>query len=154
MSFLFGIDKFKVANFCQYFYCDLFFRIERPPNINGSYGKSVKEVLKPGLIHVLRSIFLDKYIDHTKRGIPVKKAIWLFRKEEDIADVNDYLCEALPDFASDPSTCPWVLNFSAVGPATAKSIRDRRDEISLYLTTSVMLLGIDCQDIEIIGMIR
>ena len=111
-------------------------------------------VFKEGLIHVLRSIFLDMYVDHTKRGLPVKKAIWLFRKEEDIADVNDYLCEALPEFASYPSTCPWVVNFSAVGPATAKNIRDRRDEISLYLTTSVMLLGIDCQDIEIIGMIR
>ena len=77
-----------------------------------------------------------------------------FKKEDDIADVNDYLCEALPDVSSDPSSCPWVVNFSGVGPVTTKSISNRKADISLYLTTAVMLMGLDLDDIEIIGMVR
>ena len=84
----------------------------------------------------------------------MKKAIWFFKKEEDIADVNDHLCECLPELAEDPETCPWVINFSSIGPATALSIRNREGEITLYLTTAVMLMGIDVKDIHIIGMVR
>ena len=89
-----------------------------------------------------------------RRGIAVKKAIWFFKWEEDIADTNDYLCNELPDLAQDPSSCPWVVNFSSVGPATAKSISSRKGDISLYLTTAVMIMGIDLLDIQIIGMVR
>ena len=76
------------------------------------------------------------------------------KKEDDLADLNDFLCDALPDLASDPSSCPWVVNFSGVGPATAQSIRDRKGEISLYLTTPVMLMGINCPDIQVVIMVR
>jgi hypothetical protein len=103
---------------------------------------------------VLRSTFLDKFVEQIRSGSAVKKAVWFFKKEEDIADTNDYLCECLPEFAEDPATCPWVINFSSVGPATALSIRNREGEISLYLTTSVMLLGINLQEIQIVGMVR
>ena len=102
----------------------------------------------------MRSTFLDKFVESIRNGSPVKKAVWFFKKEEDIADINDYLCDCLPEFAEDPSTCPWVVNFSAIGPATALSIRNRAGEIKLYLTTAVMLMGIDLQDIQIIGMVR
>jgi hypothetical protein len=132
----------------------IYYRIERPPNIYGSYGKTVGGDFKPGLIQVLRASYLDKYVDNIRRGVAVKRAVWFFKREEDIADVNDFLCDVLPEFASDPSTCPWVVNFSAVGPATAKSIRDRGGEISLYLTTAVMMMGIDLENIQVIGMVR
>ena len=128
--------------------------MERPANIYGSYGRVINDELKPGLIQVLRSCFLDKFVDHMRRGIEVKKAIWFFRREEDIADVNDYLCSELPELAQDPSSCPWVVNFSSVGPATAKSISSRQGDISLYITTAVMIMGIDLSDIQIIGMAR
>ena len=39
-------------------------------------------------------------------------------------------------------------------PATAQSIRTRESEITLYLTTAVMLMGIDLTDIQVIGMVR
>ena len=132
----------------------IFPRVERPASIYGSYGKTVKGVFKSGLVHVLRETFFDKYVEHIRSGTPVKKSIWFFKKEEDIADINDYLCECLPDCSADPETCPWVVNFSSVGPATALSIRNREGEISLYLTTAVMLMGINLQNIQIIGMVR
>ena len=66
-------------------------RLERPANVQGSYGKTVASgEMKPGLIQVLRSCYLDRFVRDTRDGIPVKKAVWFFRKEEDIADVNDY----------------------------------------------------------------
>ena len=129
------------------------FRVERPPNINGTYGRTVDGVLKPGLLQIMRILSLDKYVEETRLGIPTKKTIWFFRKEEDIADINDFLCEQLPELAGDPGTCPWVVNFSGIGSATAKSIRDRKD-ITLYLTTAVMMMGIDLDKVEIVGMVR
>ena len=87
-------------------------------------------------------------------GETVKKSIWICRNEDDICDLYDGLCEKLPDLASQPLKCPFVMNHSGVGPITAESIRNRRSEINLYITTSVMLLGLDFSDIDIIGMIR
>ena len=37
---------------------------------------------------------------------------------------------------------------------TTNSISERKGVISLYLTTAVMLMGLDLDDIELIGMIR
>ena len=130
-------------------------RLTRPANIYGSYGRTVPSGdFKTGLIHVLRASYLDRFIADMRAGNPVKKALWFFKKEEDIADINDFLCEALPEFACDPSSCPWVVNFSSVGPATARSIREREGQISLYLTTAVMMMGIDLANIQVIGMVR
>ena len=131
-----------------------YFRFERPANLYGSYGKEVDGIIKPGTVQILRACHLDKFIECIRNGTPVKRAIFFFKREEDSADVNDFLCEELPEFASDPATCPWVMNFSAVGPATAKNIRDRGSEISLYLTTSVMMMGINLENIQVVGMVR
>ena len=114
----------------------------------------MKGVHKPGLVQFVQEIFLDKYVDCIKNNLPVKHAIMLFKKEDDISDVNDLLCELLPDQAVDPSSCPWVVNHSSIGPVTAQSIRSRSGEISLYLTTSVMLMGLDCPDIDLVIMVR
>ena len=94
----------------------------------------------------MRELYLDSFVDGVRNGTAVKKAIWFFKKEEDIADANDYLCECLPQLADDPESCPWVVNFSFIGPATALSIRNREGEITLYLTTAVMLMGIDLKN--------
>ena len=56
--------------------------------------------------------------------------------------------------AADPLTCPFVMNHANIGPITAENYRQRRGQINLYLSTSVMLLGLNFDDIDIIGMIR
>ena len=53
----------------------------------------------------------------------------------------------MPEHSEDPSTCPWVVNNSSVGADTAQNIRIRGNDISVYLSIAVMLMGIDCQDI-------
>ena len=75
-----------------------------------------------------------------KEGLPVKKSLWLCRNTSDVADLYYELCDMLPDQAADPHTCPFVMNHSSVGPVTAVNLRKRRENISLYIATSVMLL--------------
>ena len=113
-----------------------------------------EEEAKPGLIQLLNRLVLDEYVASIKSGENPKKTIIFFRREDDLPDVYDELCERLPGFAANPETIPWVLNHSGIGPVTAESIRQRRKSISLYLTTSVMLLGLDFDDIDVVVMVR
>ena len=132
-----------------------YIRVERPANLHGSFGsENAAGEFQPGLLDVMNRLFLDNYVEKIKNGEPVKKSIWLFRKEDDIADVYDELCERLPKQSENPLTCPFVMNHSNIGPITSESYRQRRGEISLYLSTSVMLLGLDFSDVDIIGMVR
>ena len=71
-------------------------------------------VQKPGLVDILRECFLDNLVTSIKAGLKPKKAILFFKKEEDIADVNDFLCDVLPEVSASPSSCPWVVNFSGI----------------------------------------
>ena len=130
------------------------FRLQRPPSCYGTYGKEVKGVEKPGLVQVLQDVYLDEYVACLKDKRAVKHALFMFKNEDDLVDANDFLCEMLPEMAEDPSCCPWVMNHSSIGPATAESIRNRSGDISLYLSTAVMLMGIDCSSIDLIVMVR
>ena len=114
----------------------------------------MKGVLRPGLTQLLQDVCLDNYVSCLRNGDEVKHVLIIFKHEDDLADINDHLCELLPEFAEDPSTCPWVVNHSSIGKATAASIRSRSGEISLYLSTAVMLMGIDCKDIDVVVMVR
>ena len=56
-----------------------FVRVQRPPNIHGSYGAENKAgELQPGLLHVMNELFLDIYVEKVKSGEFVKKSIWFF----------------------------------------------------------------------------
>ena len=130
-------------------------RVERPPNIRGTSGiEEMDGTVKPGLVQLMRRIMLDDYVQKIKQGLPVKRSLWLCRNTSDVADLYDELCEMLPEHASNPLSCPFVMNHSSVGPITADTLRKRRSSISLYLSTSVMLLGLDLDEVDIIGMIR
>ena len=49
---------------------------------------------------------------------------------------------------------PFVMNHSSLLPPTEKVIADRASEISLYLSSNKMLLGIDLPKIDIIVFIK
>jgi len=132
-----------------------YIRVQRPPNIYGSFGSdNAAGEMQPGLIDTVNKLYLNKYVENIKNRENVKKAIMLFRNEDDIADIFDDLCERLPEQAADPSTCPFVMNHSNIGPITAENYRQRKGDISLYLSTSVMLLGLDLNNIDIVIMVR
>ena len=111
-------------------------------------------VEKAGLVQDLQNIYLDEFVSCIENKKYVKKALFMFKNEEDLADVNDWLCELLPELAEDPASCPWAVNHSSIGPATAENIRNRSGDITLFLSTSVMLMGIDCSNIDWVVMIR
>ena len=54
---------------------------------------------------------------------------------------------------ADPTPCPWIMNFSKPGVRNSKTIQNGKD-IKLYLTTSVMEMGVDINNIDIIVMLR
>ena len=46
------------------------------------------------------------------------------------------------------------MNHSGLGPITTQNIIDRRNQITLFLSTSKMLLGIDIESIDVIVFVR
>ena len=71
-----------------------YMRVQRPGNIHGSYGsENTAGEVQPGLIHTMNNLFLDIYVEKLQNGAEVKKSLWLFRNEDDIADIFDDLCE-------------------------------------------------------------
>ena len=71
---------------------------------------------------------------NTLLNIPVKKCLMLFRTDSMMSDVHDYVRQNLPGF-TDPLTRPYVMNHGGLGPITSKSIIDRKNEFSLFLST-------------------
>jgi hypothetical protein len=105
-------------------------RVRRPPNLRGTNGiEEMDGSVKPGLVHVMKRLMLNDYAQKIKNGEPVKRSLWLCRNISDVADLYDELCDMLPEQASNPLTCPFVMNHSSVGPITADNIRKRRANI-------------------------
>ena len=72
----------------------LYMRVQRPSNVYGSYGcENAAGEPQPGLIHTMNDLHLDSYVEKTLSGAEVKSSIWIFRNENDIADIYDDLCE-------------------------------------------------------------
>ena len=130
-----------------------FVTILRPPNNcdpEGKLDKNGRE--KPGLIQLLDRIYLSKYVENIRQNIPVKKCLILFRTDRQMLDVLEYVQEKLPGFENEKS--PFIMNHGGLGPVTTKNIIARKNEISLYLSTSKMLMGIDIEQISVIIFVR
>ena len=69
-----------------------FVMLNRPSNNCGSYGRIDKWGNEhPGLIALLRRIYLDMFIKNTRLNLPTSKCLMLFRTESHMFDVNDYI---------------------------------------------------------------
>ena len=60
-----------------------------------------------------------------------------------MSDVHDYVRENLPGF-DDPLTRPYTMNHGGLGPITSKSIIDRKNDISLFLSTRYISFPFIC----------
>ena len=114
-------------------------------DISGKYN--------PGLLKLLERIYLKHFIQGIKHGIPVKKAIIFYRTEHQMLDTQDFLQSKLPE-CTDFLTKPWVTNNSGMGKVTTEKMMERRNEITLFLSTTKMLLGVDLENISIIIFVR
>ena len=112
-----------------------FHLVRRPSNLCGVDGRLDKSgKYQPGLISLLKRLYLDNFIENIRNGRPVKKCIVFFRNSQQMMDIRDYVREELPG-SSDPSKAPYVLNHGGLGPITSKNIVDRKNDISLFLST-------------------
>ena len=66
--------------------------------------------------------------------------------------VFNFLRQALPNYKT-AAESPYVQLSSSVAPLTEKTINGRSD-ISLFITTSKMLLGVDVPDISVVIFLR
>ena len=113
--------------------------VKRPPNIHGMDSElTVTGTEQPGLLALLDRLYLAKFVDNTLKKIPVKKCLMLFRTQKHMVEVHDYVREQLPEF-KDPSTRPYVMNHSALGPITSEFIVKQKNEFDLYLSTRYIL---------------
>ena len=69
-----------------------------------------------------------------------------------MVEVFNYLREALPSYRN-VVDAPFVMQSSSIGPITEKKIQERTD-ISLYIATTKMLMGVDISGISIVIFLR
>ena len=67
-------------------------------------------------------------------------------------EIFNFLKEALPMYDS-AIDCPFVMQSSSVAPITQACI-DQRTDISLYISTCKMLMGINISDISVVIFLR
>ena len=139
----------------------LYVNIKKPPSSCGFYGQNCYSMTpqKLGSVHVLWRIYLKHFIfSDINQGKVPKRAILFVKRMEDLIEVDDFLTSHLGhlDMVRDKKRCPWVINYSDIGPVTAHDIRERTVEensyLYLYITTSVMLFGLNIKDVSIIIM--
>jgi len=127
--------------------------IKRPPNNNGPDGYLDKNgLMHPGFLSLLERIYLTEFVSCVRDGKSVKKALIFCRTDTDVIAIFNYLQEALPWF-KDVGEAPFVQVTSSVGPIT-ESMIEKRNDISLYISTTKMLMGVDIPGIAIVIFLR
>ena len=129
--------------------------IRRPSNNYGLEGTITKKGVKnPGLLDLLDRVLLRKYVEDLRVGAEPKKAIIFCRGNGLLGSIYSHLMNLTEHKFKDCRDVPFVMNHSSLLPPTEKVIADRASEISLYLSSNKMLLGIDLPDIDIVVFLR
>ena len=129
--------------------------IRRPSNNFGLEGTINKNgVRNPGLFDLLDRVYIDHYINDIKHGVQPKKAIIFCRGNGVLGSIYSHLMELTKNQYKDCRDAPFVMNHSSLLPPTEKVLQERVSEISLYLSSNKMLLGVDLPEIDIIIFLR
>ena len=89
---------------------------------------------------------------YIKAILPPRDSKFLYRTDTQVVEVFNYLREALPSYRN-VVDAPFVMQSSSIGPITEKKIQERED-ISLFITTTKMLMGVDISGISIVIFLR
>ena len=129
--------------------------IRSPSNNYGLDGTVTKKgVRNPGMLDLLDRILLRKYVEDLKAGVEPKKAIIFCRGNGLLGSIYSHLMNLTEHTYKDCRDAPFVMNHSSLLPPTEKVIADRASDISLYLSSNKMLLGIDLPKIDIIIFVK
>lgn len=127
--------------------------IKRPSNCYGLQGTVTKKgEIRPGLFVLLERLYIGKFLKDVKEGKKTKRCIIFFRSNLLMAAVYSFL--KMKTGLTDPATSPFVMNHSSLLPPDDKMLRERRDDITLYLASNKMLLGTDQKNIDMVIFCR
>ena len=119
------------------------FSIVRRPSNNHGFDGSVNAfgVKSPGLMDLLMRIFLGKYLKDLELGKVPKKCIIFCRTSSMLGELYSRLMELTNFKYRDCRDSPFVMNHSSLLAPSTKVISERSTQISLYLASNKMLLG-------------
>ena len=132
------------------------FSILRRPSNNFGMEETVnkKGVFNPGLFDLLDRIYLNQYVQDLNDGVPPKRCI-VFCKGNGVLGMTYSHVMSLTGYKfKDCRDAPFVMNHSSLLPPTEKVLNERASDISLYLSSNKMLLGVDLDKIDIIIFLR
>ena len=129
--------------------------IRRPSNNFGLEGTVKKNgVRNPGLFNLLDRVFLHHYVKDLKQGVEPKRAIIFCRGNGVLGAIYSHVMKLTMNQYQDCRDAPFVMNHASLLPPTEKVLKERSSEISLYLSSNKMLLGVNLSKIDIIIFLR
>ena len=129
--------------------------VRRPSNNFGLDGTTTeKGVYNPGLMDLFMRVFLRQYLDDLEEGNEPQRCLVFCRGNGILGAIYSRLMELTRYRYKDCRTSPFVMNHSSLLPPTEKVLAERSSEISLYLSSNKMLLGIDLAKIDVVIFLR
>ena len=129
--------------------------LRRPSNNFGLDGTSTaKGVRNPGVMDLLQRVYLGKFLEDLENGDEPKKGIIFCRGNAVLGEIYRRLMELTNYRYKDCRDSPFVMNHSSLLPPTEKVLAERASDISLYLSSNKMLLGIDLAKIDVVIFLR
>ena len=129
--------------------------IRRPSNNFGLEGTVKKNgVRNPGLLDLLERVYLRQFVEDLKMSREPKKAIIFCRGNGVLGAIYSHLMSLTLNKYKDCRDSPFVMNHSCLLPPTEKVLAKRVADISLYLSSNKMLLGIDLPKIDLVIFLR
>ena len=129
--------------------------VRRPSNNYGLDGLVTKQgVRKPGLMDLLSRVYIDQYIEDLRNDVEPKRCIIFSRGNSTLGQIYSRLMELTGYRYKDCRDSPFVMNHANLLPPTEKVLESRAAEISLYLSSNKMLLGIDLERIDVVIFLR
>ena len=103
---------------------------------------------------MLDRIYLDQYVKDLEIGAEPRRAIIFCRGNGLLGAIYTHVMEMTDHKYKDCRDAPFVMNHSSLLPPTEKVLGERAAEISLYLSSNKMLMGIDLPQIDIVIFAR
>ena len=130
----------------------LYFKVRRPPSMNGFRGNNSG---KPSTLGLLQLLVLDRFVSCFKDGEETKVTMIFVQSFIELNIINNFLLVKLHKHLRGRAK-PWMTNHSAVGKLTKEENQKRIEagEIKLFITTSVMMCGIDLPRVDMIIIAR
>ena len=132
----------------------MYIKLARPPSING-FDSDPTSADFLATEDILCRIVLDSYIDDILADRKPKVVMIFVQSFKELNAINRLLLLKLEDHLQGKAK-PWAINHSDLGSRTKSELFRRMEEgeISLFITTSVMLCGVDLPCVDIIVILR